>query len=537
MERAAPTRTVEEVLPAVAFEDFFRSEYPTLARALLLLVGDRGEAEDLAQEAMARTYERWERVRDMDSPTGYVYRAALNLHRKHLRRLAVRARRVFTGSPEPDPAEAAGAAVDVRRALVQLPPGQREALVLVGWLGMTADEAGRALGIDPASVRGRLFGGSFEFPGNRIQALAPSGRAAWAILDAAARRVEVDPPNVEPERRGPSRIEEVPQVSDALVADGLLWIVAGEGKGPWDLRAYDLSTGEPAGASLTLGSGEGPRIASGGGFLWVTDPAGEGVIAVDPTGTTFPDPEPRLTEEPDPEGGCPPPDLEATWFPPGLSPMTPQRGLGGGADVDDLVTRAVHYGDSPGPDGRPAPLITIIRTNQHGGPHINAATATEIGTPVRVLDGEGYLVRIEGGWGAFFLHGEPPCHGYEVTSYGVSRADLRRFLEGLSVPPRDYLLVQPRDGLTSVYPRGWDTVEVLTERSLRVRFLARREECNALDRVEVRETHRMVAITLFEGWRPGVESCHDAGGWKAVDVTLEAPLGGREIVDGSAEGG
>jgi RNA polymerase sigma-70 factor (sigma-E family) len=159
MEPTGLVAPAEEVKPAVAFEEFFRAEYARLARALLLMVGDRSEAEDVAQEALARVYERWDRVRGMDSPAGYVYRTALNLHRKRLRRLGVRARRVLTGSPEPDPAEAVEAGVDVRRALAELPVGQREALVLVTWLGMTADEAGRVLGIDPASVRGRLHRG------------------------------------------------------------------------------------------------------------------------------------------------------------------------------------------------------------------------------------------------------------------------------------------------------------------------------------------------------------------------------------------
>jgi DNA-directed RNA polymerase specialized sigma24 family protein len=56
------------------FEGFFRAEYPQLARAGYLLTGEAAEAEDLAQEAMARTFERWDRVRAMESPAGYVYR-------------------------------------------------------------------------------------------------------------------------------------------------------------------------------------------------------------------------------------------------------------------------------------------------------------------------------------------------------------------------------------------------------------------------------------------------------------------------------
>lgn len=76
----------------VEFVAFFREEYPRLVRAALLLTGSPQEAEDLAQEALSRAFERWDQVGAMDSPTGYVYRTAMNLHRKWLRRLAVRAR-------------------------------------------------------------------------------------------------------------------------------------------------------------------------------------------------------------------------------------------------------------------------------------------------------------------------------------------------------------------------------------------------------------------------------------------------------------
>jgi RNA polymerase sigma-70 factor (ECF subfamily) len=139
-----------------AFERFFRENYSNHVRALYLLTGDRAEAEDLSQEAFARVFERWPKVSRMDSPTGYLYRTAMNLHRSRLRRLAVRARRL-TGGPAPtDATEAAETRHDVIRAVAALPPAQREALVLVEFLGLGAEEAGRALGIEASSVRGRL---------------------------------------------------------------------------------------------------------------------------------------------------------------------------------------------------------------------------------------------------------------------------------------------------------------------------------------------------------------------------------------------
>jgi len=45
---------------------------------------------------------------------------------------------------------------DIGRALSVLSRGQREAVVMVEWLGMTDDEAGALLGISPVTVRVRI---------------------------------------------------------------------------------------------------------------------------------------------------------------------------------------------------------------------------------------------------------------------------------------------------------------------------------------------------------------------------------------------
>jgi RNA polymerase sigma factor (sigma-70 family) len=105
---------------------------------------------------MVRVYERWDRVRRMDSPQGYLFRTALNLHRSRLRGLATRARHILQPTPSPDPAEVVQGRDTLARALASLPNGQREALVLVEWLGMDQEEAATALRIKPGSVRARL---------------------------------------------------------------------------------------------------------------------------------------------------------------------------------------------------------------------------------------------------------------------------------------------------------------------------------------------------------------------------------------------
>src|SRR5205807_7911745 len=138
------------------FEEFFRTEYRSVVRALVIVTGDAWSAEELAQESFARAYERWARVGEMGSPAGYVFRAALNLYRSRLRHVAValRHRRSGVGPARTEPDASLGS--EIREMLRALPAGQREALMLVGWLGYTAEEAAGILGVRPASVRGRL---------------------------------------------------------------------------------------------------------------------------------------------------------------------------------------------------------------------------------------------------------------------------------------------------------------------------------------------------------------------------------------------
>lgn len=138
------------------FEEFFEAERVRLARALYLLTGSTAEADELTQEAMVRVYERWDRVRQMDSPQGYLFRTALNLHRSRLRWLATRARQILPPTPSSDPAEVVQSRDSLARALASLPTGQRGAVVLVEWLGMDPQEAATALGIKPGSVRASL---------------------------------------------------------------------------------------------------------------------------------------------------------------------------------------------------------------------------------------------------------------------------------------------------------------------------------------------------------------------------------------------
>ena len=138
------------------FDAFFEEQHVRLARALYLLTGSAAEADELAQEALVRVYERWDRVGQMDSPEGYLFRTALNLHRSGLRRLASRARQLFEPTPAADPADVVQHRDSITRAMGSLPEGQRGAVVLVEWLGMNTEDAAAVLHIKPGSLRARL---------------------------------------------------------------------------------------------------------------------------------------------------------------------------------------------------------------------------------------------------------------------------------------------------------------------------------------------------------------------------------------------
>lgn len=137
------------------FVELFREHYPRVVRALELGGLDHSSAEDVTQEAFARTLGHWARVRHGTNPPGYVFRTAFRLARRRLRRLPD----LPLDAAGPAPGDTAGEAalhVDLERALALLPPRRRACAVMCLVVGMTTGEAARALGIAEGTVRKQL---------------------------------------------------------------------------------------------------------------------------------------------------------------------------------------------------------------------------------------------------------------------------------------------------------------------------------------------------------------------------------------------
>ena len=154
--RAAPDEDpgrVAKLRQTSDFEEFFRAEHTTLFRALCLVTRDRPEAEEIMQDAFLRVWERWDRISSMDDPRGYLYRVAMNGFRSRYRS-ATRAMKRTVRTSEPDDAYTSIEDRDiVIRALRELTPAQRAAVVLTSLLDYSSDEAGRMLGMRPSHVR------------------------------------------------------------------------------------------------------------------------------------------------------------------------------------------------------------------------------------------------------------------------------------------------------------------------------------------------------------------------------------------------
>jgi RNA polymerase sigma-70 factor (ECF subfamily) len=136
-----------------SFEEFFRLEHARLFGALCLVTGDRHEAEEIMQEAFLRLWERWDRVSQFDDPPAYLFRTAMNVFRNRYRRAALAVRRTMNLAPTEDALATVEDRDAVVRALRSLAPNQRAAVVLTGYVGLTSEEAGRALGMRAATVR------------------------------------------------------------------------------------------------------------------------------------------------------------------------------------------------------------------------------------------------------------------------------------------------------------------------------------------------------------------------------------------------
>ena len=135
---------------------FCGSVYPRLVRALDLYCGELAVAEELAQEALARAWKNWKKVRDLDDPAAWTHRVALNLAHSWYRRKRAeqRARTRLSSMRYPSPGDHESAnEVAIREAVARLPHRMKVALILRYFLDLPFDEVARLMDAPQGTVR------------------------------------------------------------------------------------------------------------------------------------------------------------------------------------------------------------------------------------------------------------------------------------------------------------------------------------------------------------------------------------------------
>ncbi|MDQ1438042.1 MAG: hypothetical protein QOK43_1671 [Acidimicrobiaceae bacterium] len=114
------------------FDDRFSELFQVAYRVAFRMLGRREEAQDLAQEALARAYVHWNDLHDAAHVHAWVARVSANLATDEWRRTARAAARsgLLTGSNGHHDDDVSARRMDLHRALQSLSQRQREVLVL-----------------------------------------------------------------------------------------------------------------------------------------------------------------------------------------------------------------------------------------------------------------------------------------------------------------------------------------------------------------------------------------------------------------------
>lgn len=143
------------------FEELFLEQYPRLVKILLRLVGNPGQAEELAADAFYRFHQHRAEHRHEENPAGWLYRTAINLGLDELRAGSRRSRREeqacregLGNGPAGNPLYELLAEEQrerVRAVISRLKPIQGQVL-LMGSSGFTCKEMAAVLGVRSDSL-------------------------------------------------------------------------------------------------------------------------------------------------------------------------------------------------------------------------------------------------------------------------------------------------------------------------------------------------------------------------------------------------
>ena len=144
------------------FDSWVVARGPALLRLAYTLTGNRTDAEDVVQEALARALARWSRISAAGDIDAYVRRMVVNEHTSVWRRFRRRESPVEAVADGPTPEDGRVEPDDRRRiwlACQALPEAQRTAVVLRYYEQLEYAEIAALTGVREGSVRARVSRG------------------------------------------------------------------------------------------------------------------------------------------------------------------------------------------------------------------------------------------------------------------------------------------------------------------------------------------------------------------------------------------
>ncbi|MBU1801855.1 SigE family RNA polymerase sigma factor [Nocardioides sp.] len=135
------------------FSELVQASWASLYRTAYLLLGDRAEAEDLVQTALAKTYASWSKVRTIEAAPGYARTTLINTASSWFRKKSWRNERPTQTLPEQGVTHDPSDRPAVIAALAQLPPRQRAVVVLRYYDDLSVASTAHALGITEGTVK------------------------------------------------------------------------------------------------------------------------------------------------------------------------------------------------------------------------------------------------------------------------------------------------------------------------------------------------------------------------------------------------
>ncbi len=139
------------------FTEMVHASWASLFRTALLLVGDRGLAEDLVQTALAKTYAAWRSVRDPEQAHAYARRVLVNTATEWYRKKSWRNEIPAAVLPEAAYHPDHTTHPLVMDALQLLAPRQRAVIVLRYYEDQSVAQVAEALGRSEGTVKSQTY--------------------------------------------------------------------------------------------------------------------------------------------------------------------------------------------------------------------------------------------------------------------------------------------------------------------------------------------------------------------------------------------